>query len=341
MVKLLNLFPLPKFASMSQLTLELRYKIEGYLKANISVTEISSFLSIHRSVIYREINRNKNSINANYDAEKAEHLCRKRHLLKTKKRHFTATIELEVINGLEFYKSPEQITGEARRLKKSMVSHESIYKFIWKDKRAGGKLYEYLRTQRKRYRKRGSAKDKRGQIEGRVGIEMRPAIVDERKRLGDCEMDLIIGENHKSALLTINDRASGMVIIKKVPSKEAENISKIAIRALKFWAFFIKTITSDNGKEFALFKTLENTLKIKYYFARPYHSWERGSNENLNGLIRQFYPKGTDFNEVSDYHIKKVEQNLNNRPRKRFGYISPNDVFCKAIKNNGIVAFIS
>jgi len=326
---------------MSHLTLELRYKIEGYLEANISVTEISELLTIHKSVIYRELNRNKVSSLAKYNAEKAEYLCRKRHLTKNKKKQFTASIELEVINELGRYKSPEQITGEARRLEKPIVSHESIYKFIWKDKRAGGKLYEYLRTQRKRYRKRGAAKDKRGQIEGRIDIEMRPAVVNERRRLGDCEMDLIIGEHHKSALLTINDRASGMVMIRRVPSKDAEEVSKIAVKALKKWELIIKTITSDNGKEFSQHKNVTYKLKIDYYFARPYHSWERGSNENLNGLIRQFYPKGTDFNEVSDYHIKKVEQNLNNRPRKRFGYISPNDVFRNAIKNNGIVAFIS
>ena len=154
-------------------------------------------------------------------------------------------------------------------------------------------------------------------------IDQRPEIVDKRERFGDLEVDLIIGKNHKQAILTINDRASGILKMKKVMSKESTVITTAMNTLLEDWIPYIKTITADNGKEFAGHEKVAEYLGIDYYFAHPYHSWERGSNENLNGLIRQYFPKGSDFSMISEERIKEVEFKLNTRPRKRFGYENP------------------
>lgn len=213
---------------------------------------------------------------------------------------------------------------------------------MWQDKKQGGLLYKHLRTQGKRYRNRGACKDKRGQITGRIGIEHRPKEVEDKMRLGDVEIDLIIGKRHKQALLTMNDRATGVVKIRKIESKASVHVEKEVIRSLKVWQPFLYTITSDNGKEFANHTATAKALEIDYYFARPYHSWERGANENLNGLIKQYCPKKSSFENLTQEQIQVVEAKLNNRPRKRFGYLTPKEVYLQTIKNKGRkVAFIT
>nr|WP_244140774.1 IS30 family transposase [Kaistella flava (ex Peng et al. 2021)] len=237
--------------------------------------------------------------------------------------------------------SPEQIVGRSKVDKVSMVSGERIYQYIWEDKRRGGKLYRHLRTQGKKYKKRGHLKDKRGLIVGRVDISQRPSIVEKKNRLGDLEIDLVIGKDHKGALLTINDRASGVLFMGKVGSKEAAEIEKKTIELLQDWKPLIKTITSDNGKEFANHQAIAEALNISYYFAKPYHSWERGANENLNGLIRQYFPKKHNFENITKEQIQDVTYILNNRPRKRFGYKTPNEIFAEQLNNFDHVAFIT
>ena len=197
------------------------------------------------------------------------------------------------------------------------MSPERIYQHIWLDKAAKGDLHTHLRRQGRKYRKRGSSKDSRGIIKDRTSIDQRPDIVDKRERFGDLEVDLIIGKNHKQAILTINDRAesraSGMLKMKKVESKEAQVVTEAIIELLTDWKPYINTITADNGKEFAGHKFVAEELNIDYYFAHPYHSWERGSNENLNGLIRQYFKKGSDFSKLTPADIKRVEIKLNTR----------------------------
>lgn len=167
-----------------------------------------------------------------------------------------------------------------------MICIESIYQYIWKDKCKGGILYKKLRTLGKGYRKRSHLKDNRGFISVRVDIDKRPAIVDAKQILGDLEIDLVIGKNHKGALLTINDRSAGMLFMGKVENKVASTIEAKTIELLSDWKPVLKTITSDNGKEFANHKEIAENLEIDFYFAKPYHSWEKGANENLNGLSR-------------------------------------------------------
>ncbi len=203
------------------------------------------------------------------------------------------------------------------------VSHQIIYQHLWRDKGKGGSLHKHLRNQGRRYRKRGSSKDNRGIISGRTGIENRPAIVDQKARVGDVEIDLVIGKNHKHPILTVVERKSGMAWLRKVADKSADAVEKELLHILLPLKDCIYTITSDNGKEFANHQSIAQKLTAGYFFARPYHSWERGCNENYNRLLRQYLPKKTDFNEITNQQLLDIQNKLNNRERKRLGYISP------------------
>jgi IS30 family transposase len=320
---------------MSHLTFEQRYTIEVMCKENYSQKKIAAAIGKDKSVISRELKRNCDKRNAVYNAKLAHKKCLARHKNKNKKIYFTEEIKALVKKQIEGDYSPEQVAGKSRKLGVACVSPERIYQYIWQDKKQKGNLYTHLRTQGKRYRSRGASKDKRGQIKGRIGIENRPKIVEDKTRLGDLEMDLIIGKDHQEALLTINDRAAGMLKMTKVSSKDALEIEKACVRLLEDWKGFLHTITSDNGKEFSNHQSIANQLEIEYYFARPYHSWERGANENLNGLVRQYFPKGTSFVSITEEDVKRVQDKLNDRPRKRFGYLSPNEVFNNMILYTG------
>ncbi len=326
---------------MSHLTQEQRYIIETLNNENYSQVEIAKRINKHKSVVCRELNRNCDKRSGVYKAVLAQKKCNKRHLEKKKKISFTEDIKQLVISDLKKDYSPEQIVGVAKNKRKNCVSAERIYQFIWHDKKKGGDLYKHLRTQGKRYRKRGASKDKRGVIQNRIGIENRPKEVEEKERIGDVEVDLVIGKGHKFALVTVNDRATGVAWIKKIASKDSEIVKNAIIEILSDMNPLLKTITSDNGKEFSKHSEIASNLGVEYYFANPYHSWERGANENLNGLIRQYFPKGMNFDEITDEQVKNIENKLNNRPRKRFGYKTPNQVYLQKLTNQGKVAFMT
>lgn len=325
---------------MTHLTLEQRYKIEAYRNLGKGISEIADYIGRDKSVVSREIKRNSDGRNGLYKAVLAQSKAEKRHQKKTKYCRFNTTVQTNILHYLQQDYSPEQIVGRAALEGELMVSHERIYQYIWKDKRTGGKLYKHLRTKGKRYRKRNHSKDNRGLITNRVDISKRPEIVDEKMRFGDLEIDLVIGKNHKGALLTINDRATGMLFMGKIESKEAQAVETKTIQLLEQWKPLLHTITSDNGKEFANHQKLSEKLNIDYYFAKPYHSWERGANENLNGLVRQYFPKKSNFESITQEQINRVVNILNNRPRKRFGFKSPNEVFAQKVEANKPVAFI-
>lgn len=324
---------------MSHLTQEQRYTIEILHNENYSQTEIANRIGKDKSVICRELKRNCDKRNGKYRASLAHRRCEKRHSDKNKIIYFTKEVKDYVDCWIKEDYSPEQIVGTARKVGVNCVSHERIYQYIWKDKKEGGDLCTHLRTQGKTYRKRGASKDKRGQIVGRIGIEERPEIVDKKQRIGDVEIDLIVSSNGN--LLTMNDRATGISKIRKVNTKEAKEVQEAINEALQEWKPFLKTITSDNGKEFAQHQVVAKELDVNYYFARPYHSWERGANENMNGLIRQYFPKRMSFENITDQQVQYVEDKLNNRPRKKHGFQSPNEVFLQTLNNNGQVAFIT
>lgn len=325
---------------MSQITSEQRYTISVMLNQGIKVKEIAKFIRKNKSSIYREIHRNKDKRNGVYKPKLAENKCRERHKFKPKRKRLTAEIKVKIDELINEDYSPEQVVGFCKKEGINCVSHETIYQYIWKDKKQKGILHTHLRRQGRKYRKRGAAKDKRGIIKDRVSIERRPEIVEKRERFGDLEVDLIIGSNHKSAIVTINDRASGMLKMKRVISKEAVVVTRAINSLLEEWIPYLHTITADNGKEFAEHKEVAEFLNIDYYFAHPYHSWERGSNENLNGLVRQYIKKKTDFRMLTDEYVKSIEIKLNNRPRKRFNYEKPIFVMENLLYNQN-VAFIS
>lgn len=325
---------------MGHLTKEQRYTISSMLKIGYSQSEIAKVIGKDKSVISRELKRNSDARSGEYRSGLAQRKTNNRHKTKPKRIRFTDPVKANVEALLKEDYSPDQIVGTLKKQGKECVSHERIYQHIWQDKKQKGSLHLHLRHQGRKYRKRGHQKDKRGIIKDRVSIEKRPEVVEKRERFGDLEVDLIIGKNHNQAMLTINDRASGTLKIRKVPSKESKVVSRAIVEELKEWKPYIKTITADNGKEFADHKYVAEELGIDYFFARPYHSWERGSNENLNGLVRQYFKKSSDFESITQEQVKDVEFKLNQRPRKRFNYQNPIFVMDQLLFNDE-VAFMT
>jgi len=320
---------------MSHLTKEQRYTIGVLLDQNFKKSEIALLIGKDKSVVTRELKRNCDLRNGKYNFQLAQRKYEKRQIEKPKKIHLTLEIKATINTYLFLDYSPEQIVGKCSKTGVDCVSIERIYQYIWKDKNDKGCLYLSLRTAGKRYRKRGSKKDSRGIIPNRKSIEERPKAVELKERFGDLEIDTIIGKNHKGAIVTINDRATGILRMKKIESKESELVKQATIELLQNWKPFLNTITSDNGKEFAKHQEINSALEIDFYFANPYSPWERGANENINGLIRQYIPKSSSFEELTQEKIIEIQEKLNNRPRKRFNFETPNDMF------NQKVAFVT
>ena len=325
---------------MNHITEEQRYVIERMRSAGQSVRAIGAAIGKSPSTVSRELKRNCDRRGGRYRAELAHRKCLIRRENKPHCTTFTDDMKQVAYSLLERKYSPEQISGRLKLEGRRFVSHETIYRWIWDNKRRGGSLHNHLRNRGRRYRKRGSAKNSRGIIPGRVDISQRPQEVNRRDRLGDMEIDLVIGAGHKGALVTMNDRTAGTVHIRKVFSKEANRVAMTAVNALKPIRHLLKTMTSDNGREFADHALISSKLELDFFFATPFHSWERGSNENINGLIRQYIPKKSDILSLPDEYITFVENEINNRPRKRFGFRSPNEIFL-SLANSGSVAFTS
>jgi len=308
-----------------QLTLGQRYQIAALKKAGNSNKEIAKIVETSEATISRELKRNTGKRGYRPKQAHIKALWRKQNATKAIK--MTAKVILLVNAQIRFDLSPEQVSGWLLEQHGIQFSHERIYQHIWADKRNGGDLYTHLRQAHKKRRKKYGSKDKRGQIRNRVSIEQRPDIVDEKSRIGDWEIDTVIGQNHKGALVTIVDRKTKFVLIKKVDSKHAEGVTAATITLLKPYSGKVFTITADNGKEFAGHETMSQELGPDVYFAQPYSSWERGLNENTNGLIRQYFPKGSSFEGITDDQVETVMYRLNHRPRKGLNYQTPHAVF--------------
>jgi len=223
--------------------------------------------------------------------------------------------------------SPEQIAGWLNKEKIISLSHERIYQHVWADKRQGGELYTHLRQSNKRRKKKYGSQDKRGQIRNRVSIDARPECVAQKERIGDWEIDLVMGQHHQGALVTIVERRTKFTLIKKVPNKQAAQVNQATIALLTPYIEKTHTITADNGKEFASHEQFGKELGADIYFAHPYSSWERGLNENTNGLIRQYFTKGSSFETITDEDVEQVMNKLNHRPRKTLNFRTPHEVF--------------
>lgn len=306
-----------------QLTQEERYQIYAYLKAGWSQTEIAMELKRHKSTISREIARNTGF--RGYRPQQAQRLTEERRYAKSSFR-IPPSVWTDVIKLLKEDWSPEQISLWLKTHRGVSISHEWIYQYILQDKKQGGTLYRHLRCQKQR-RKRYRSYSRRGQLVDRVSIEQRPSIVDARSRIGDWELDTIIGKNHKQAIVSLTERKSRFTLIQKVKRKTAECVTHAVINLLAPISDQVHTLTSDNGKEFADHKMIADKLNASFYFAHPYASWERGLNENTNGLIRQYFPKTRDFTTITQKEINQVMDKLNNRPRKCLGIKTPNQVF--------------
>ncbi|MCA6392816.1 MAG: IS30 family transposase [Cytophagales bacterium] len=306
-------------------TQEERYEIYEKLTEKVPKSVIASWLGKHPSSIYREIHRNRGL--KGYRPKQANDKAAMRQATKPRKVYFTNAIRSQVEAWIRLDFSPEQIVGRAEREGIPMVSHERIYQHIWDDKRAGGTLYEHLRHIPKKYRKRYGSKQERGQILNKVSIEARPAEVESRDEIGHWEIDTVIGKSHDGAIVTLVERTSRFTVIGKLVGKHADPCAEKTIEILTPFSDKVKSITSDNGKEFAKFERIAEALEALFFFAHPYHSWERGSNENTNGLIRQYLPKSMGFEYLTQEDCQKIMDKLNNRPRKVLGFRTPAEVF--------------
>jgi IS30 family transposase len=323
----------------TQLTRGKRYQIRALLKAGFSQSEMAYYLRVNKSTISREIRRN--SGDKGYRPRQAHEKALARRYAAVKRIKMTPVMIELITQYLRQDFSPEQVSGFLDREYKIKISHETIYKHIWSDKRQGGTLYKHLRSSNRKYRKRYGTKERRGRIPRQVSIDLRPAVVDAKTRIGDWELDTITGKNSKGYLITVVERKSKLTLIKRVPDRQSDQIAKAVIQLLRPYKNKVLTITTDNGREFARHAKISKSLKAQVYFAHPYHAWERGLNENTNGLLRQYFPKKLDFRKIDDKSIEHAMTRLNNRPRKTLAFATPNDIFFNDNRNKTTVALVN
>jgi len=308
----------------SQLTQEERYQIYSFKKAGWTQSEIAQELGVHKSTISREMQRDAGR--RGYRPRQAHTLAVRRRQERPGRRQISAACWARVEAKLREEWSPDQITRRLGSEEGLRVSHESIYRYIYADKRAGGTLHHHLRCQKKRRKRYGSGRQRRGQIPDRRCISTRPEVIEQRLRLGDWEADTIVGKNHQQALVSLTERNSRYTILVGVERATAEAVGGVIVSRLKKLGVPVWSITSDNGKEFAAHLKIAHALQTDFYFAHPYCPWERGTNENTNGLVRQYFPKKSKFAELTAHQVEAVMNKLNHRPRKALGYRTPHEV---------------
>jgi IS30 family transposase len=300
------------------LSLEERIVIQTMSSNGHSVPEISNYIHRNKTTVYREIYKAK-GIDGAYDAHYAHKLASS-NMIRARSRAVSAEAIKFIENKiLTVQWSPDQISGWLKLEHGINVSHTWIYQYVDKDKASGGELFNHMRHGR--YNK--GHKEYNGKIPDRISIEERPELISQRVRLGDYEIDLIVGVKNQGAILSMIDRTSRHCFLKKLENKKAETVADSVIEGVRQLNYPVLTITSDNGTEFTNHKTISSALGLSYFFAHPYASYERGSIENLNGLVRQYIPKGTDFSQIDDLYVKGIQDKLNSRPRKILDYLTP------------------
>ena len=301
-----------------------RYQIHALMKAGHDQSQIAKLLDRHKSTISRELSRNTGSRGyrpkqaCEMSADRAQH---SRNAPTVEPWVREAACALLCIQW-----SPEQIASQLP------ISHETVYQYVYADKAQGGTLWKHLRCQKQKRKRYASGRDRRGQIPNRRPLSERPLHIEARRQVGHWECDTVIGASHKGAVVTLVERKSGYAVMAKVEKKTSELVSSAIVDKLQPMAARVKTLTFDNGKEFAGHAHIDQQLQSTAYFARPFASWERGSNENLNGLLRQYVPKKRAMSTVSDEEIRMIQNRLNNRPRKRLGFKTPAEVFHQSLK---------
>ena len=311
--------------SYKHLSLEERHYIEIERKLGTSMNKIAAVLGRAQSTLSRELARNTGQ--RGYRHHQAGHMAQARHKHKPKANKLTDDVKRLINQYLEQDWSPEQIAGRLKRDGIITLHHETIYQHVLTDKRAGGTLYTHLRHQNKTYRKRyGSARNRSG-IPNRVDIDERPEVANQRERVGDWEADTIIGKNHKGAIVTLDERKTKLRLAAPLAGKKAQPVKEAMLSLLLPIKQFVETLTFDNGKEFTLHEVIGKALACDTYFAKPYHSWERGQNENANGLLRQYFPKSMELVDITSKQVFLAVDKLNSRPRKCLGFKTPYEVF--------------
>ena len=306
-----------------QLTSMERYTISTLRKQGLNGAQIAREIGRHRSTLWREIKRNSSS--GKYRPSKAVERTNGRRSRSRRNGHFGPEVFRAVERYVKLDWSPEQIANRLREEEGLSISHETIYQYIWREKRQGGTLYRHLRCSSKQRRKRHNSYDRRGRLEGKRHISERPASVESRQVVGHWEIDTVMGALGEDCIVTLVERKWGYAVVGKLSDRSTDELNERMLELLRQHPGWFKTITADNGTEFHGYEEIEQESGVRFYFATPYHSWERGSNENLNGLIRQYLPKGASMANITQRDCDRIAHCLNTRPRKRLGYRTPEE----------------
>ncbi len=308
-----------------QLTSGERYALSMLRKQGLNQAQIARVLGRHRSTISREVRRNVKKDRA-YRPALADDFARWRRSRSRRNQRFT-TVDWDLVEiWLREDFSPEQVSGWLHRFRLLRISHETIYRYIWLDKQRGGTLHRHLRCAQKKRRKRYGHYDSRGRLAGKKPISERPPGAENRSRVGHLEGDTVLGTD-KHCLLTLVDRKTGYLMIGKLEARTVEATNRAAIELISNSARRIRSVTVDNGTEFHGYKAIEAATGADFFFATPHHSWERGTNENTNGLIRQYAPKRTNLAHLTQADCDAIATKLNNRPRRRLGFRTPAECY--------------
>jgi len=310
-----------------QITSAERYILATLRTQGLNQSEIARELGRHRSTICRELKRNSARWDGHYRPSKAIERTAGRRSRSRRNQRFTRTDLRHVDSLLHQRLSPEQISGRLLLHRVLSISHETIYRHVWRDRMLGGLLFTYLRGARKKRRKRYGAYDSRGRLAGKRHISERSLAAEQRSEIGHWEIDTVIGTGSRHCLVTVVERKTGYVVIGKLRARTKEHTNHRTLRLIRRHPQRFKTITADNGTEFHDYPSIEQRTGVTFYFATPHHSWERGTNENTNGLIRQYVPKGTSMAKLSQHRCNAIARALNDRPRKRLGFKTPQECF--------------
>lgn len=314
--------------SYRQITFEERYTLGLLRQSGLSAAAIAHALGRHRSTISREIRRNRTPRDRCYRPQLADWYARGRRSRSRRNQRFTAADWARIQALLQEDWSPEQIAGWLRRHRELAISHETIYRYVWADKRAGGRLWTHLRGARKQRRKRYGRYDSRGRLAGKRPITSRPAVVAARTQVGHWEVDTLLGAGPAGpCALSLVERKTGYLLLGKLRQRRADEVNARARHLIRTQPHPVRTITADNGTEFHEYAALERDTAVRFYFATPHHAWERGTNENTNGLLRQYLPKRTSMARLTQLDCNRIAAQLNRRPRKRLGYRTPEECY--------------
>jgi IS30 family transposase len=313
-----------------QITFAERYSLGLLRQRGLSTAAIARILGRHRSTIGREVHRNATHHDGGYRPQLADWYARGRRSRSRRNRRFGPAEWARIQELIREDWSPEQVAGRLRRQGALRISPETIYRYIWADKRQGGTLYRHLRGARKLKRKRYGAYDSRGRLAGKRPITARPAEVEMRATVGHWEGDTVLGAGQAGpCVLSLVERKTGYLLLGKLRRRCTTDVTARATQLIRAQRRPVRTLTVDNGTEFHAYRAIEQATRIRVYFATPHHAWERGTNENTNGLLRQYLPKRSSMKQLTQHDCNRLADKLNRRPRKRLSYRTPEECYAR------------